>query len=157
MRAPMLAIVSQLGRFREEEMAAVQEAEAALDFVGLGGRASDDASSLSYGDQRRLEIARAIVSRPSLLLLDEPAAGLNPSETAHLAALVRRIRDGGTTILLVEHDMTFVMQLSDCITVLNFGKRIFEGTPDEVRRSPAVVEAYLGPKVAARLEESARA
>ncbi len=110
---------------------------------------------MAYGDQRRLEIARAMAMAPRLLLLDEPAAGMNPAETEALALLVRRIRDAGTTVLLVEHDMGFVMDLSDRVTVLNFGRRIFQGSPDEVRREPAVVEAYLGPKLAERLARRA--
>jgi ABC-type branched-subunit amino acid transport system ATPase component len=137
------------GRAAERE--AVRLAEGALDFVGLAGRRNAAAGSLAYGEQRRLEIARAIVAAPKLLLLDEPAAGMNPAETAALGGLVRRIRDAGSTVLLVEHDMGFVMDLSDRITVLNFGRKIFEGVPAEVRGAPEVVEAYLGPKMAARL------
>jgi branched-chain amino acid transport system ATP-binding protein len=96
-----------------------------------------------------------MAGKPRLLLLDEPAAGLNPAETAALAALIRRIRDAGTTVLLVEHDMGFVMNISDAVTVLNFGRRIAGGAPLEVRQSPVVIEAYLGHKVAARLAAGA--
>ncbi len=149
--APLPAIVLRLPRFAREERDAVSRARAALDFVGLGERAEVSAGSLAYGDQRRLEIARAIAPDPKLVLLDEPAAGMNPAETTALAALVRRIRDRGATVLLIEHHMGFVMQLSEQVTVLNFGRRIFAGTPDAVRAAPVVVEAYLGPKVAARL------
>ncbi|MCW3473545.1 ABC transporter ATP-binding protein [Limobrevibacterium gyesilva] len=149
--ATLPEIVARLGRFRREERAAVDRAKDALALVGLSARADARAAALSYGDQRRLEIARAMVAEPRLLLLDEPAAGMNPAETEALAALVRRIRGFGTTVLLVEHDMGFVMDLSDTVTVLNFGRRIFQGTPAEVRREPAVIEAYLGPKVAERL------
>ena len=119
--------------------------------VGLADRAGQAASDLSYGDQRRLEIARAMAPSPRLLLLDEPAAGMNPAETAALATLVRGLRDRGATILLVEHDVHFVMGLSDHVTVLNFGRRIFDGPPAAARRDPAVIEAYLGAGVAERL------
>jgi branched-chain amino acid transport system ATP-binding protein len=153
--ANLAAVVLRVGGFRAEERGAVARARAALNFVGLADRADARASALAYGEQRRLEIARALAPAPKLLLLDEPAAGMNPAETTALAALVRRIRDAGTTVLLVEHDMGFVMDLSDRVTVLNFGKMIFEGTPDAVRCSPAVVEAYLGNKVAARLAGAA--
>ena len=144
-------------RFRAAERGAVVRARAALALVGLDARADQAAGALSYGDQRRLEIARAMASSPRLLILDEPAAGMNPAETEALSALVRRLRDQGTTVLLVEHDMGFVMDLSDRVTVLNFGRVIYEGAPAEVRQAPAVIEAYLGPKVAARLAEAAAA
>ena len=151
---PVPGVVATLLRrpaFRAYERVAVAQARAALAQAGLQDRADLPASALSYGDQRRLEIARAIVARPRLLLLDEPAAGLNPAETAALAILVRAIRDAGTTVLLVEHDMGFVMDISDRVTVLNFGRLIYEGPPAAVRAEPVVIEAYLGPKVAARL------
>ncbi len=119
--------------------------------MGLAQHAERPAGALSYGDQRRLEIARAMAPDPRLLLLDEPAAGMNPAETAALAVLVRRLRELGATVLLVEHDMGFVMGLAEDVTVLNFGRRIFGGTPEAVRAEPRVVEAYLGPRVAARL------
>ena len=156
LRATLPEVVLRLPRFRREEAVAVVQARAALALAGLEGQAAAAASALAYGDQRRLEIARAMAGRPRLLLLDEPAAGLNPAETAALAALVRRIRDGGTTVLLVEHDMGFVMDISDRVTVLNFGRRIFDGPPDAVRQAPVVIEAYLGHKVAARLAAGAR-
>ena len=150
----LLPTVLRLKSFRAEERAAVAQARAALELVGLEAQAALPAGSLPYGDQRLLEIARALVSRPALLLLDEPAAGMNPAETVQLAAMVRRIAQTGTTVLLVEHDMGFVMGLSDSITVLNFGRKIFEGTPAEVRAAPVVVEAYLGARLAARLRAS---
>ncbi len=149
--ASLPSVVLRLPRFRAEERRAVVRAREALDLVGLADKAGLRAQGLSYGDQRRLEIARAMAPEPRLLLLDEPAAGMNPAETEALAALVRRLSGLGTTVLLVEHDMGFVMDISDRVTVLNFGKRIYEGTPQAVRQEPAVIEAYLGHKVAARL------
>jgi branched-chain amino acid transport system ATP-binding protein len=129
--------------FRNEATAR-RDADAALDLVGLGHAAKQPAAALSYGDQRRLELARAMAPRPLLLLLDEPAAGMNPAETAALADLVRRLPILGTTVLLVEHDMNFVMGLADEVTVLNFGRRICVGPPAVVRADPRVIEAYLG-------------
>ncbi len=156
-RASLPEVVARLPRFRRQEREAVGQAEAALDLVGLRGQAHLRAASLSYGDARRLEIARAMAARPRLLLLDEPAAGLNPAETTQLAELVRTIRAAGTTVLLVEHDMGFVMDISEDVTVLSFGRRIFGGPPSAVRQDPAVIEAYLGHKVAAKLAAGARA
>ncbi len=150
-------VLLRLPRFRAEERRAVARARAALDLVGLADKAGQRAQALSYGDQRRLEIARAMAPEPRLILLDEPAAGMNPAETEALAVLVRRLSGFGATVLLVEHDMGFVMDISDTVTVLNFGKRIFEGAPQAVRQEPAVIEAYLGHKVAARLAAGARA
>ena len=154
--ATLPEVIARLPRFRRQERDAVERAQTALALVGLQGQGNMQAAALSYGDARRLEIARAMAANPRLLLLDEPAAGLNPAETASLAALVRSIRAAGTTVLLVEHDMGFVMDISDDVTVLSFGRRIFGGPPAAVRQDPAVIEAYLGHKVAAKLAAGAR-
>jgi branched-chain amino acid transport system ATP-binding protein len=154
MQASIPEILSRLGRFRPEETAAKARADELLEFVGLAASADRRAGDLPYGDQRRLEIARALASDPKLLLLDEPAAGMNPAETQDLVGLLNRLKQGGLTLLLVEHDMHFVMSLCDRITVLNFGRKISEGAPREIREDPAVIEAYLGAKVAEKLKGS---
>lgn len=129
---------------RVVEAVARQEALELLRFVGLEARAGDLAKNLPYGEQRRLEIARALATRPSLLLLDEPAAGMNPAESVELMHLIRKIRDGGRTVLLIEHHMRVVMGISDHITVLVHGTPIAHGTPEQIRSNPKVIEAYLG-------------
>ena len=140
----LFGAVLRSGRSRTEEAAIEAEAARLLGEVGLLPHADDRAGDLPFGKQRLLEIARALATEPKLLLLDEPAAGLNSAEAAELGGLLRRIRDGGVTVLLVEHHMELIMDISDEIFVLNVGQSLAQGTPAEIRNDPAVIAAYLG-------------
>jgi branched-chain amino acid transport system ATP-binding protein len=131
-------------RSRRDEKASMEKAHELLRFIGLDHRALQMAKNLPYGDQRRLEIARALALNPKVLLLDEPAAGFNPQEKVELGQLIRKIRDRGFAVLLIEHDMSLVMDISDRVSVLDFGQKIAEGTPSEIQNNQRVIDAYLG-------------
>jgi branched-chain amino acid transport system ATP-binding protein len=142
--AGLIDAMFRLPRLFRSERAEIERCEALLEMTGIAHLRDTIVGGLSYGDRRRVEVARALATEPRLLLLDEPAAGMNFAEKKALADLILRIRDRDVTVLLIEHDIEFVSQVTDHIVVLNFGREIAEGTPSEIRTMPSVIEAYLG-------------